>query len=329
MDLIKFRIYNYLKINYQFFFSLLRKINLVPWTWFGFLSKNIAKQIETAEPTILIISLPRSGSSWVGEILGSAENALYLREPLTQSNKEAIIKGTVFEIDPENPPLSYECSAKKAFIGLPYFGINIVNNPMRWISLLQRGKRHIVIKEVNPLALMWLIRSFSPRVIFLVRHPAAVAISFHNLGWIQTNKSYDLSSFCRENNSNTKIDEDKNFWSRIGFFQGYVLKMAMLALKGYPDHKVVLYEDLCSSPLVTFHDLFDFADLSWNIKIEKFIKKRTENQTVYPKDLPFSTTRNSKIQIDSWKNKISDENLRKLRDSYMIHNVNLYTLEYW
>ena len=65
-----------------------KKKNTIPVNWarWGPVSSFLARKFKTAAPPILVFSLPRSGSSWVGEILGSASNALYLREPMTQSN---------------------------------------------------------------------------------------------------------------------------------------------------------------------------------------------------------------------------------------------------
>ena len=57
----------------------------IRWSRFGAASLLLAKTVKSRRPATLILSLPRSGSSWVGEILGSAANALYLREPITQT----------------------------------------------------------------------------------------------------------------------------------------------------------------------------------------------------------------------------------------------------
>ena len=45
------------------------------------LSRLIAAVIKPRDPPILLVSLPRGGSSWIGGILGSAKESLYLREP--------------------------------------------------------------------------------------------------------------------------------------------------------------------------------------------------------------------------------------------------------
>ena len=58
----------------------------VPWARSKTLSQLLINFIRPRQPTVLVLSLPRSGSSWAGEALGCAIDALYLREPVTQSD---------------------------------------------------------------------------------------------------------------------------------------------------------------------------------------------------------------------------------------------------
>lgn len=329
MNMSKWSIARHLKAYCPMIISIARHVPLVPWTWFGSASKYIASRIQIAKPTALIISLPRSGSSWVGEILASADNALYLREPLTQSSKEPIERGTVFEVDPSNPPEVYEYFAEMAFMGLPLFGPNIVRHPAKWMSLYQRSNRHVVIKEVNPLALNWLLTRFTPRVIFLVRHPAAVALSFRKLGWTQV--SYHEGNLHSQPASQDVLsrDDGTDFWERLGAFQGRVLKETMEVLRGYSDYRVVLYENLCVAPSKTFCDLFEFAGLRWNTKIEKLIEIKSKQNPVSKNGSPFTTTRDSQSMINAWKHQISAKNLHQLQEAYLSYNVHLYPPEDW
>jgi hypothetical protein len=100
---------------------------------------------------------------------------------------------TNFYVDPDDPPAAYAASARAAFSGLPSFALpaerptRIVRHPGQW-SLRQRRQRRLVIKEINPFACEWLLKTYSPRVIYLVRHPAAVALSNARLGFMQGNE---------------------------------------------------------------------------------------------------------------------------------------------
>ncbi len=99
------------------------------WARFGPLSGFIARRVPTLRPPLLLLAFPRSGSGWVGEILGSAENALYLREPLSQGlNVRNGRKGTVtLQVD-----AAYGRDMERAFLWLPAFPERVVLFPQQW-----------------------------------------------------------------------------------------------------------------------------------------------------------------------------------------------------
>lgn len=81
-------------------------------------------------PPALVLSLPRSGSSWVGDTLGHADDAMYLREPITQSNMQ--LHGAVQamqDIGPGGPDTDTLRYADNAFNGIPDFLAGIVQRP--------------------------------------------------------------------------------------------------------------------------------------------------------------------------------------------------------
>ena len=163
----------------------------VSWARRGRVSALLARLLRTQGPPVLVLSLGRSGSTWLGATLGRAANALHLHEPLTQPLLAAgQDQQTNFEVDPARPPALYARCAQAAFAGLPAFPLRpgtrptqIVRYPEQW-ALAQRSRRRLVIKEINPFACGWLLQAYRPRLIYLVRHPAAVALSNHRLGFL-------------------------------------------------------------------------------------------------------------------------------------------------
>jgi hypothetical protein len=251
----------------------------VPWAKRGAISRAIASMLRPKGPAVLILSLARSGSSWVGSVLGSADDALYLREPITQSDPE-ITKRVVFDpIDhPELEP-SFRRLADKAFRGLPDFKDLVVYAPEQW-SLAQRRRRRVVIKEVNPRAARWLIGRYRPRVILLLRHPAAVAWSSRQKGWLgPTNQD----------------------WETRGREDGESLSRAWDALRDYPAREVVLFESLCNDPTNGFLRLYDFAGLTWNNAVAERIEENAQA---------------SRTRIDAWRIGADPEAVRALRRGY-------------
>ncbi len=299
----------------------------VQWARFGFISRRIARLRKTRKPSLLVISLPRSGSSWVGEVLGNASNSLYLREPLTQSHIASGGQLSFFEVLTNVPPYQYRRFADDAFMAFPAFRRHIVKYSHQWF-LNDRCNRHLVVKEVNPLALDWLLNTYKPRVIFLLRHPAAVALSFFNLGWtdVQFHERFAKNRFSEMTFSESKTDA--NFWKQIGALQGATIQLALSALENYSDKKIVKYEALCANPLKVFRELFEFSDLCWDERIEKYIieKSSEKHQNSNQAKAVYTTSRSSKQMINVWKDQITEPDMLLMRSAYLSFDVPFYPL---
>jgi hypothetical protein len=288
----------------------------------------LARGIPAAHPPVLVVSLPRSGSSWVGAAFDLSPSALYLREPLTQTylaHATAPVPAE-FEVDPRHPPPAYRSAADAAFAGLPSFATRVVRRPERW-GLLRRGGRRPVVKEVNPLALEWIIGTYRPRVVLLVRHPAAVAASYFRLGWSGRNLA---GRFPPGRLAALGVDPEAHrhsFWSTHGVFQALALERALSALDGYRDARVVHYERLCADPLEVFRDLYAFAGLAWTQPVEAEIARSSTD----PGDRqdPYGTRRDSRSMADAWRAEVTGEALREIRDAYLSRDPALYGADAW
>jgi hypothetical protein len=300
----------------------------VTWAKFGPVSHFIARSIPSASPTILVLSLPRSGSSWIGNSLGMAREASYLREPVNQSYlaKTGPLP-VIFEVNAAKLPQTYKAFGASAFAGLPAFPNSIVKYPQQW-PLSDRRRRHIVIKEVNPLALDWIIKEHRPKIIYLVRHPAAVANSFFTLGW--TALGFE-SRFSQEtlNSENFELERfSGSFWAGQGAFQAIVLKRAVKSLEGYGDYRIVRYEDLCTRPTEIFSQLYEFCGFEWNANLEAEIQRHSTTSKQYQVGR-YDLERNSAQLTNKWKTEISEENLAQLQNAYLFYNPPYYGPEDW
>jgi hypothetical protein len=247
----------------------------------------IAQGLAPQEPAVLVLSLPRSGSSWVGRTLGKAVDALYLREPVTQSDKTFYYMGTVFGLEKPEVEARYRELADKAFMGWPDFGRHIVRFPLQW-ALVWRRPRRVVVKEVNPLACEWYLKRYQPRLVYLVRHPAGVASSWHKKGWLSA---------------------EPGAWLKNGEEQGRALQEARRVFEEYPSRMHVIYEGLCRDPLGIFEQIFAFTGLAWNEGIQRFIRR---------------TTAESAAMIDAWRPKVTPEALEALRQGYQKFDLPWY-----
>ncbi|WJW74438.1 sulfotransferase [Thiohalobacter sp. IOR34] len=295
----------------------------VAWAGLGPLTRLLGRLQRPLAPPLLVLSLPRSGSSWVGEILGHAGNALYLREPVTQSLMQRHgLERALLSAD-EARPLQARYAAR-AFAGLPEFDPGIVIDPGQW-DLAQRRTRRPVIKEVNPLAAGWYLQAFAPRLLFIVRHPAAVASSFQRLGWQaddlsavrQALRDLPLPAAARKA---LEVDGG-DFWYRQGLMQGGALFAAWQALREAPDCRVLRYEALCAAPLEGFRALFGFAGLDWQpADVERITTKSRGDGDPDA----YATERDSRRMRDAWRSRVGATELQRLGEAWQSFDLPWY-----
>lgn len=310
------------------FRKTLRRFRPVIWTNLGLISWHLARAAPLTSPPVLILSLPRSGSSWVGEILGQSASSLYLHEPITQTYLDQNIEAgpSFFEIDTGDLPMGYRFAADAAFLGLPVFHSVIVKSPLEWMWLQNRQHQRVLIKEVNPFALQWFIGEYKPRIIYLVRHPVPVANSFHRMGW--TGKQFE-SRFASHTLS--ALDPSyqtftDSFWAEMGAMQAVTLNRSLEILEGYSDCTIVQYEEICADPLTLFRRLFSFADLQWQQAVEDRIISQS-NASNKNRAQTYSTSRSSNAMIDSWKGEVPEDVIAEVRQAYCSYNPVYYAAD--
>ena len=212
-------------------------------------------------------------------MLGGAPDAIYLREPVTQSDPRLYERGTTLRLDAPGVEETYRRFGDRAFAGKPDFSERIVIYHEQW-SPEDRAERRVVVKEVNPYACGWYLERYAPRLIFLVRHPAAVSMSYERLGWLPT---------------------DVAAWRRSGTIQAEGLATALRAMEGYRTRVTVVYEDLCARLLALFQEMYTFAGLTLNDATRSYIDENS---------------RESAKMIDSWRGRIDRDKLDALRQAY-------------
>ncbi len=280
--------------------------------------------------TLLILSLPRSGSSWVGDILGSANNARYLREPITQTfHQKSQLRQTVFELNACSKKALYLKSIQAAFTGFPKFTSSIIANPKQWLGPNMPNTNKVrVIKEVNPLILDYILERYHPTVIYLVRHPAAVLNSYYTQGW---RKNAFIKCFTEKRKltliQNFNLAEE-HFWKRGATYHYLMQKLTLKALDGYDEKLIMTYEDICRNPSGRFDEMCSFAGLEFTAEMKEKVKKSSESSNNYQTG-KYDLNRDSQTMISVWKNKISPENLNALKTAYLSYQPHFYQEDKW
>ena len=302
---------------------LVHRISPVWWANFGPLSDRLATRFPMQQPPILLVAFPRSGSSWLGRLLGYASNVCYLREPITQTRRRwhPDVQHAVTDAGFEQAPPYYRRYADRSFAGCPAFSYATVRDPSDW-ALRHRHKRRVLIKEVNPFAVGWMRTRYAPTVIHLVRHPVAVALSMHRRGWTsQTLREYVHPGRLADSPLNPST-VPSSFWGHIGAAQGLAHRAVKQAC---PEdaYTAVQYETLCTDPVATVRGLCEQVGLRWDDAMPAAIQSHSADSDGDTSD-PYSTTRQSTARATAWK-AASPERIDAVRAGYMATEPTVYT----
>lgn len=291
------------------------------WARYGAASLLVGRLLPMRRPPILVVSFPRSGSSWVGNMLAEAPRTAYLSEPLSHA-KNALGPGdVVFEFEREDAPPAYRRAMAYLRAGVPAFagnGYTVNAGPWR---LRQRWGTRMVIKDVNPLAAGWIVDRLHPIVVLLVRHPAAVALSQEARGW-------DFDAFLEQFLPGRRAELvvpvlPAGYWAANAALQAASIATAMQQLDAArAAWRLVKYEDLCRDPVAGFRDLYDFTGLEWTPAVDTAVRSHAHDAGA-GRD-PFATYRDSAAMADAWRTRIEPGALADVRAGWTAHHGPFY-----
>ena len=226
------------------------------------------KNNQNTHSTIVILSFPRTGSSWFGSILGTADNARYMREPITTSfyyiKKQT---SSVFTKEKCENWRVYSKLINDALDSKISLLDKVIPFPKQWFN--SQDDKVTVIKEINPL----IFREFMTNKVklnYLIRHPYSIAKSYLALGWKKTNQ-FEARFSNEEINLLKKDFPDvfsKNFFYQIGFLQGLIeVRFKESGIKP------ICYEELVRDPIESYHSIFKKNGLLFTKITKEKIKK--------------------------------------------------------
>lgn len=322
------------------------------------LCKNSHQHVDTSvhqhtitynmKENILVTGSHRSGSTWVGKVLGSGGQTLYIQEPFNVFHKKRYdtpVKYWFEYISNADTPEKQTAFKKylKRFTSFDLFRLkedlkdtkSVVRYPRTIFDAWH--KNHFSRRLFkDPLALFsaeWLVQHFDMDVVILIRHPAAFTESVKAQNW-----QHDFSHFSNQkqlmkdflqpfeadiqditHNSATQVDTIEQgvlFWNIIHH-------QILYYKKKYPNWKFVRHEDLSRQPFEAYKMLFDSLDLKFSKKVHKYLKETTQAD---------KNSRLKRKSIDNslkWKYNLSTIEQQKIYDK--THHIarHFYTENEW
>lgn len=220
---------------------------------------------------LALFSVPRSGSSWLGEIINSSPEIIYKFQPNFAYTFE-------FELQEDSKSEEIENFFQKLYYSKDEFvnGKLSISGIKRDFNFLKNKAAILFFKETHYLNVIEnLLKTSDTKVVGLVRSPFAVLNS-----WINIPKEFDPSWSIKKE---WKRGELKNRGKKTHFF-GYfkwkeVCFLFLRLRREYPDQfYLISYDDLLSDPILEIKQLFKFCDLNYTEQTDAFIKLSTTTE---------------------------------------------------
>jgi hypothetical protein len=262
----------------------------------------LPREPDGAEPKrILLIGASRSGTTWIGRVLGHCANTAYVDEPdlvetplegqagrhgfgpypviaAGESSLRSMRYGSLWDL----------AFARAAPTGGPLVGLGRallrvpapVRDPVvalgaRTVARLHRNRSHIVAKSVlAEFCLAWLVERYRPEVVFIQRHPLNVVASWLTLPqplWGLPDNRDVRERVVAELGLPSPPPPQASHLDRVTWCVGLLTAALHRAASGHPSWTVVTHEAMCDQPGDRFPELAGLLGLAWTDDAARFL----------------------------------------------------------
>ncbi|MFQ5469215.1 MAG: sulfotransferase [Gammaproteobacteria bacterium] len=298
---------------------------------------------------------PRSGTTWVGQMLAKDHRLYYVHEPFNPASKyvkkhyNLRLNQHFIHICDENSQQYY--SAITDLINGKYNLLNALTYARslqdlrstfrEWRQTTVQKNKGILPLIKDPIALMsaeWLYNNFDIRCVVLIRHPAAFVSSMKRLNWVSHPENWALSQPLLIRDFLKPLESEINAL-RTG--EHDIIERAALAWKihhlviskYYAKHEdwiFLRHEDISKTPMDSFEKLYHSLGLTFNNEIRQIINEHsseTNPDSSTGKDKPIRL--NSQQNISSWKKRLASDEVARIRDSVEDISTQFYSDDDW
>lgn len=287
---------------------------------------------------ILVTGLHRSGTSWVGRMLGAGSDLAYVSEPLNVLHRPGVFGAPVQRwytyICAENE--NHYLNSFKETLSLDYRflaelkSLRSVKDFLRMardafaFALGRVRNSRVLLKD--PFALFsveWFAQRLDCTVVIVLRHPAAFVSSLKRLGWrfdfqdllSQPLLMRDWLDPFREQMMEMKRNQDdvlepaSLLWRMAAYFVSELQRR-------HPEFLVLRHEDLARQPLDQFDAIYSRLGLNFDSRAKRHIDMATRsgNPTEASSHSIYSTTLDSAANVEIWKNRLSPGEIARIRE---------------
>jgi hypothetical protein len=281
---------------------------------------------------IIITGSHRSGTTWVSSIMAQSTQVMPVEEVFNIAFRPKCTCGHRFNywwqyVTSENENLHYHHIKHAYRLSFNYAGaISRISNIGVTVEFAKHLANHILGRVPlvkDPLAFFsaeWLAERFDMKVIIMIRHPAAFASSLKRVNW-----EVDFSSLL--NQPLLIKDHLKPFEADIGDYHENrrdIIDQAILIWRiihyvvakyraNHPEWMFVRHEDLSKKPETGFRELFKYAGLHYSKKVQDAVQKLCYSDKPREYKEVHILKRDSAANIFSWKERLTPEEIERVK----------------
>lgn len=285
---------------------------------------------------ILVTGAHRSGTSWAGKMLAADSQTGYISEPLNVLHRPGVFRAKV------NRWYQYICDENETEYLAPFretlqFDYHLLTEIRSLHSLkdflrmgrdfaifyngLMRGQRALVKDPFAVFSTQWFARRLNCRIVITVRHPAAFASSLQRLGWnFDFNDLLDQPLLMRDHLEKYRDEmlsvKKDDILGQASLLWKLIYASVHATRELNPEFIVVRHEDLSRDPVTGYRALYATLGLDFSSRVERFIlnSSSSDNPKELSKRKTYSVKMDSAASIKNWRKRMSDEDLRRIRE---------------
>jgi hypothetical protein len=249
---------------------------------------------------LLVTGLPRSGTSWVGKMLESSGEVVYVNEPLNPKHPPGRSPGVLdadvthrFQyISPgqderwrraftDTLGLRYRWAAELRRNRSVYDLARLVKYGSAFTRGRMRGRRALLDDPYALFSTGWLVQEMGCRGVVLVRDPVSFVGSWRSLGWtIHFHELLEQPALVRDHlgpyaDRMRALVGSPDWLARSCLLWEAAYDVVDRAFRHIPGVHLIRYEDLVRDPQGGFADLYERLGLTWSAQAAGRVRAAT------------------------------------------------------
>lgn len=314
--------------------------------------KKNSSDMKSTKP-ILVTGSHCSGTTWVGRMIAVSPDVTYIHEPFNINHDRGICnaqfehwftfvceqnEAKYYKKFEDTMALRYDLRGLAHVTGLKHIS-RAARNYTQFMKGRLRNNRPLLKDPIAIFSADWLTTAFDMDTVVMVRHPAAFAGSVK-----VKNRSHPFSHFLQQpllmnehlepfrdeityftKEERPLIDQSALLWKLIHF-------MILKYQKTRPDWIYLRHEDLSMEPIEGFSTLYGQICLDYSAEVSEVIETYSSGQASKKSSSEYrykKINRESGSNVKKWKERLTDEEIRKLKSQVQEISKEFYSEDDW